>query len=108
MRIFRTSQSSEAVPQASPATPVPSPATPQPNGRIPDVIDGNQVPIQVKTVMQPIDNKYHLTAGEIEWVLNGLDEDYAFLSNPQASIRWDKVESQIGRVFEWGRETHKK
>jgi hypothetical protein len=106
MRIYKTTQSADITDQSADTPASPSVATPL--GKIPETIDGHPVPQQVKQIIQQLDNKYHLTEAEVEWVLTSLETDYHFFSIDALSApSWDIIGNQLDHVFSWAREFNK-
>lgn len=97
MRIFRTSQATPSIP----------PETPKAPSKIPDSVGGKAVHPQARQVIESLDARHNLTVGEIEWVLNGLEVDYGYLSDPAVIPNQDKLTTSLDRTFEWARETGK-
>ena len=76
--------------------------------KIPDQYKGKPVPDPIRKVISAIDAKYSLSYGEVEWILESLDDVFGFTTGHDiGSIRWERTEAQLDMLIQWSRETGK-
>jgi len=70
--------------------------------KIPTQFRGTPIPQEVIDIIGRIDQQYHLSYGEVEWIVESLEEEYQFFTSFKPS-ECAAVEMELGMVFDWSR-----
>lgn len=80
----------------------------QNQSKIPDQFRGQPLPELIRNLIVSIDSKHSLSYGEVEWLLESLEDDLRFTDRPESiPVNWDMVKSMVDTVVSWARETGK-
>lgn len=74
--------------------------------KIPTQFRGKPIPPAALEAIRNIDDRHHLSYGEVEWIVESLEEDYHFFSAPKPP-EWGKIQSQLDMMFTWARNNQK-
>lgn len=80
----------------------------QAQDKIPSQFKGKPVPEPIRKVISVTDSKHSLSYGEVEWILESLDDVLGFTTGHDIGpIKWDRTEAQLDMLMRWSRETGK-
>lgn len=74
--------------------------------KIPEQFRNQPLPEKARACITAVDAKYNLSAGEIEWILESLEDDYGMLSQAE-SANWNRTVTHLEGVFDFARKTSK-
>ena len=74
--------------------------------KIPEQFRGRPLPEKARACIATVDSKHNLSAGEIEWLLESLEDDYSMIRQAD-SANWDRTAVQLGKIFDFVRKNSK-